>query len=139
MGRGTRITLIIVGTLVAMLIIGTVIFVSVDLKVDPKFEIRDGVLKVEDVYAKSISLDGAQIELLDSVPKLERRIAGTNSGNLKKGRFTLYSGEEVYLSLVRADMKCILIDNGVKHYINCREESETLALYDKLTQNGYQG
>ncbi len=139
MSKGTKIVLIIIGAFVAMLIIGTTIFVAVDLNVEPRFEIKDGVLKISDTYAKSISLEGAQIELLDSVHQLGRRIAGTNSGNLKKGRFTLAGGEEIYLSLVRADMKCILIDNGKKHYINCAEEYKTLALYDELKRNGYKG
>ncbi len=133
MGKKTKITVIIIGTLLAVLIVGLTIFVSVDLNVAPRFVIEDGVLKVLDTYAKSISLEGAEITLLDKVPKLGQRIAGTSLRDLKKGRYTLSTGEEVYLSLVRADMQCIMIDNGKKYFINCGEKSETLALYYELT------
>ena len=136
MSRNSKIVAIICCVIIGLIVLSMIVFLSVDLTRDPVLTIENNVLKVSDTYAKNISLDGAEITVIDKVPKLSGRIIGTSVGNLKKGRYKLSSGEEVYLSLVRADMKCILIDNGNKYYINCKDEDSTLSLYEKLT-GGY--
>lgn len=125
---------IITFVIIAMAIIGLVVWLVVDLNVPPKFEIKDSKLYVKDTYKAEIDLTHAEIILSDEKLELTKRVVGTASGSIRKGKYTIKDVENtVYLSIMNFGEQYIYIKIGEeRYYINMKTNEETLDLYNKL-------
>ena len=134
MSKKILIITIITFVMIALATIGPVVWLVVDLNVPPKFEIKDSKLIVKDTYKAEIDLTDAEIILSDEKLELTKRVVGTASGSIRKGKYTIKDVENtVYLSIMKFGEQYIFIKNGEeRYYINMNTNEATLDLYNKL-------
>ncbi len=134
MSKKILIITIITFVMIALATIGLVVWLVVDLNVPPKFEIKDSKLIVEDTYKAEIDLTDAEIILSDEKLELTKRVVGTASGSIRKGKYTIKDVENtVYLSIMKFGEQYIFIKNGEeRYYIDMNTNEATLDLYNKL-------
>lgn len=134
MSKKILIITIITFVMIALATIGLVVWLVVDLNVPPKFEIKDSKLIVKDTYKVEIDLTDAEIILSDEKLELTKRVGGTASGSIRKGKYTIKDVENtVYLSIMKFGDQYIFIKNGEeRYYINMNTNEATLDLYNKL-------
>ncbi len=134
MSKKILIITIITFVMIALATIGLVVWLVVDLNVPPKFEIKDSKLIVKDTYKAEIDLTDAEIILSDEKLELTKRVVGTASGSIRKGKYTIKDVENtVYLSIMKFGEQYIFIKNGEeRYYINMNTNEATLDLYNKL-------
>lgn len=133
---GRKIAIGAVVTVIILAIAGLLIWLLVDLNVNPKFEITDNKLIVHDTYKAEIDLTDAEIVMSSDKLELTKRVVGTSTRSLKKGRFIIKDEDnEVYLSMVRFGEEYIFIKCGEeRYYINLQTSAETIELYNKLLE-----
>lgn len=85
-------------------------------------------------FGAEISLSGATVTIETEDKQLTKRTNGYSDNGVQKGWFEQKdNSEDVYLSIMNADAKYILIINGAnKYYINCDTETETDSFYAEI-------
>ena len=126
----------IFGVIIAVIVIGYTAFTLINSSKEADFVVNTELSQLEiggGLYEKHIEIDGdVVISMVDPI-EIIRRTNGSSLGNVKSGYFTLVGDVAVYLNLGDSTHDWIaLIDGEDSYYINLKDETETIDLYNDL-------
>ena len=127
----------IISVVITVVILGFVGFLLINSTKEAEFIVNTELSQLEisgGLYGKTIEIDDNVVISMVSPIEITRRTNGSSIGNVKSGYFTLAGDIAVYLNLGDSSQDWIaLIDGEDRYYINLKDETETLTLYNDLS------
>lgn len=127
---------IILTAVITVVILGFVGFILISSSKGAEFVVNTELSQLEisgGMYGKTIEIDDNVVISMVEPIEITRRTNGSSIGDVKSGYFTLVGDIAVYLNLGDSTHDWIaLIDGEDRYYINLKDETETLNLYNQL-------
>ena len=126
----------IIGVIITVVVLGYAAFTLINSSKEADFIVNTELRQLEiggGLYTKNIEIDNdVVISMVDPI-EITRRTNGSSLGDVKSGYFTLVGDVAVYLNLGDSTHDWIaLIDGEDSYYINLKDETETIDLYNDL-------
>ncbi len=110
---------------------------AIDLMETPEYVVENQVLYVKSfLYSKEISLENVDISLESGTIPYLKRVVGTGTKKLAKGKFTLRGVDGyVYSNIVNYGGDYIKINGETVCFLNLKSNEETVKLYEYIVNN----